>query len=210
MGTETTINTMEELYSMYSASDIKIALIAIMIGCLFAAFFSFRLFKFTVIAYGVCFGFLFGLVIFGLLTGDALIGLIVGALLAVIFGILSLKFCKIMIYLYGAFIGADIGYALSCKIFDSLGLASVGPIVGIIVGFALAMIGSFLLYRFFKEYTIIGTSITGSLFAVSALYLLLFGDNESMLGAFGIAWLVLSAVAMLCQFKMNKDYELEL
>ena len=210
MGAETTVETMEALYSVYPEADIKIVLIAMIVGCLFSAFFSFRLFKFTVVTYGVCLGFLIGLSVFGLLTANAVVGLVVGVLLAIIFGILSLKFCKIMIYLYGAMLGADIGYTIACELFTQLGLESVGPVVGIFLGFLLAMLGSFLLYKFFKQYVIIGTSITGSLVAISALYLLVFGDNESMLGTFGIAWLVLSGVSMYCQFKMCKDYELDL
>lgn len=203
--------TMEQLYSMYPDSYINITLIALAVGCLLAAFFSFRLFKFTVVTYGVCFGFMIGLVVVGLLTGDALVGLIVGALLAVIFGVLSLKFCKVMIYLYGASLGAEIGYSITSSIFTSFGLESVGEIVGVVVAVLFAIGGSILLYKFFKPYVIIGTSITGSLFAVSSLYLLLFGaNNEAVLDALSIVWLILAAVAMYSQFKMNENYELDL
>ena len=208
MGSEAV--TMEQLYSMYSESYINTTLIAIIIGCLFAAFFSFRLFKFTVVTYGVCIGFLLGLVVFGLWTGSAEVGLIVGVLLAVVLGILSLKFCKIMIYLYGAMVGFEIGYGITYAIFEELGLVLVGEIVGTVVAFLLAMLGSFLLYKYFKPYMIIGTSIIGSLFAVSALYILVFGDNESLIEVFGVAWLILAAVSMYSQFKMCKDYELDL
>lgn len=208
MGYETTIETMEEAYSVVSNSDVKIALISIMIGCLFVAFFSFRLFKFTVVTYGVCFGFLTGLVLFGLL--DIVAGLIVGVILAILFGVLSLKFCKIMIYIYGALAGAELGYTISCEILISIGQEAIGPVVGTIVGFLFAMLGSFLLYRFFKQYVIIGTSITGSLIAALALYLVVCPENVAIFDVFCILWFVLSAVSMYTQFKMCKDYELNL
>lgn len=210
MGAETTVETMEALYSVYPEADVKIVLIAMIVGCLFSAFFSFRLFKFTVVTYGVCLGFLIGLSVFGLLAADAVVGLVVGVLLAIIFGILSLKFCKIMIYLYGAMLGADMGYTIACELFTQLGLESVGPVVGIFLGFLLAMLGSFLLYKFFKQYVIIGTSVTGSFLATFYFYILMFGDDLSKVEMFSILWLVLSGVSMYCQFKMCKDYELDL
>ena len=208
MGSETM--TMEQLYSLYPESYINATLIALVVGCLFAAFFSFRLFKFTVVTYGVCVGFLFGLAAFGMLTGNVVVGLIIGVLLAVVLGILSLKFCKIMIYLYGASLGAEIGFDITLSIFEALGLQSAGEIVGAIVAVLFAVVGSILLYKYFKPYTIIGTSIVGSLMAVSCLYLLIFGENEAAIEAFSILWLALTAVSMYCQFKMCENYELDL
>ena len=208
MGSETM--TVEQLYSVFSKTEINIALISIAIGCLFVAFFSFRLLKVTVIIEMVCLGFLYGVGQFSMLTGDVKIGLAVGVLLAIICGVLSLKFFKVMIYLYGALMGALFGFVFTYELFFYLGLESVGTVVSLIVAVLLAMVASVLLYKYFKPYVIIGTSLSASSMALSALHIVIFGGSESLFVVFEIAGFVLGIFAAITQFKMNEGYELDL
>ena len=83
--------------------------------------------------------------------------------------------------------------------------------IGCIIGFLLlAFFGAKLVYRFFKPYLIISSSLVGSLCAATVLSILIFGDNEVMTGVFAIIGLLFSIVAMRAQFRMNRGRDLDL
>ena len=191
--------------------DANIIYISIAIGALFAAFFSFRLLKFTVVTYGVCFGFMIGLVVFGILTGDVVVGLVVGVLLAIILGILSLSFFKFMLYLYGALLGMAVGSELTYVLLllmgvDDIVAAAASGIVALVFAFG----GALLLYKYQKPYLIIGTAFEGTSMAAAVVSYVAFGNNEIAAMIFAIVGLVIGAYAMMFQFKMCEGYELNL
>ena len=209
MGTETILaNTFE---GVPSAMVIPTA-IGFIIGCLLAAFFSFRFFKLSIVLIGAFLGFSFGSEDLGMLVSDRIDGvntsLILGIACALVFAILAPKFYKICIYLLGGIIGGAIGYMLTLNVLVALG-SSVRIII-IPISLILAFFGAKLVYRFFKPYLIISSSIIGSICAATLTATLIFGENEIVTGIFAILGLILSIVAMRAQFRMNRGRSLDL
>ena len=207
----------EEIIQLVNATaadlgiDANIIYISIAIGALFAAFFSFRLLKFTVVTYGVCLGFLLGLSVFGILTGDVVVGLVVGVLLAIILGILSLSFFKFMLYLYGALLGMAVGSELTYVLLLLMGVDDiVAWAASGIVALVFAFGGALLLYKYQKPYLIIGTAFEGTSMAAAVVSYVAFGNNEIAAMILAIVGLVIGAYAMMFQFKMCEGYELNL
>ena len=209
MGSETILaNTFE---GVSSAALIPTA-IGCIIGFLLLAFFSFRFFKLSIVLIGAFLGFSFGSEDLGMLVSDRIDGfnasLVLGIACALVFAILAPKFYKLCIYLLGGIIGGAIGYMLTLNVLAALG-SSVRIII-IPISLILAFFGAKLLYRFFKPYLIISSSIIGSICAAIVLSMLIFGDNEVMAGVFAIVGLILSIIAMMTQFRMNRGRDLDL
>lgn len=209
MGTETILaNTFE---GVPSAMVIPTA-IGFIIGCLLAAFFSFRFFKLSIVLIGAFLGFSFGSEDLGMLVSDRIDGfnasLVLGIACALVFAILAPKFYKLCIYLLGGIIGGAIGYMLTLNVLVALG-SSVRIII-IPISLILAFFGAKLLYRFFKPYLIISSSLIGSICAATITATLIFGENEVVTGLFAVLGLILSMVAMRAQFRMNRGRSLDL
>lgn len=186
--------------------------IAFILGCLLAAFFSFRFFKLSIVLSGALLGFSFGTDDLGMIVSDRIDGvntsLILGIACALVFAILAPKFYKLCIYLLGGITGGAIGYLLTLNILVALG--SSVRIITIPIALIFAFFGAKLVYRFFKPYLIISSSLVGSLCAATVLSILIFGDNEVMTGVFAIIGLLFSIVAMRAQFRMNRGRDLDL
>ena len=190
------------------------SLIAVIIGCLLAAFFSFRFFKLSIVLSGAVVGYSFGSVNLGMLIGDRITAfnapLVLGIICAVVFAILTPKFYKLCIYLLGGILGFVVGESLSIGVLSAFGYEIAGSLVGIVAGIALAIVGAKLLYRFFKPYLIVVSSFVGSVFAAIFTSYLLFGDNEIFIAIFALLGIALGVVSMRAQFKMNEDRDLDL
>ena len=209
MGSETILaNTFE---GVSSAAVIPTAIGSI-IGFLLLAFFSFRFFKLGIVLIGAFLGFSFGSADLGMLVSDRIDSfdpsLVLGITCALVFAILAPKFYKLCIYLLGGIIGGAIGYMLTLNVLVALG-SSVRIII-IPISLILAFFGAKLLYRFFKPYLIISSSIIGSICAATLTATLIFGENEIVTGIFAILGLILSIVAMIAQFRMNRGRSLDL
>ena len=209
MGTETILaNTFEGVPSVVVIPTA----IGFIIGCLLAAFFSFRFFKLSIVLIGAFLGFSFGSEDLGMLVSDRIDGfnasLVLGIACALVFAILAPKFYKLCIYLLGGIIGGAIGYMLTLNVLAALG-SSVRIII-IPISLILAFLGAKLLYRFFKPYLIISSSLIGSICAATITATLLFGENEVVTGLFAVLGLILSIVAMRAQFRMNRGRSLDL
>ena len=209
MGTETILaNTFE---GVPSAMVIPTA-IGFIIGCLLAAFFSFRFFKLNIVLIGAFLGFSFGSEDLGMLVSDRIDGfnasLVLGIACALVFAILAPKFYKLCIYLLGGIIGGVIGFMLTRSILLALDTATV--LIMIPVALVFAFLGAKLLYRFFKPYLIISSSLIGSICAATITATLIFGENEVVTGLFAVLGLILSIVAMRAQFRMNRGRSLDL
>ena len=209
MGSETILaNTFE---GVSSAAVIPTAIGSI-IGFLLLAFFSFRFFKLSIVLIGAFLGFSFGSADLGMLVSDRIDSfdpsLVLGITCALVFAILAPKFYKLCIYLLGGIIGGAIGYMLTLNVLVALG-SSVRIII-IPISLILAFFGAKLLYRFFKPYLIISSSIIGSICAATLTATLIFGENEIVTGIFAILGLILSIVAMIAQFRMNRGRSLDL
>ena len=209
MGTETILaNTFE---GVPSAMVIPTA-IGFIIGCLLAAFFSFRFFKLSIVLIGAFLGFSFGSEDLGMLVSDRIDGfnasLVLGIACALVFAILAPKFYKLCIYLLGGVLGGVIGFMLTRSILLALDTATV--LIMIPVALVFAFFGAKLLYRFFKPYLIISSSLIGSICAATITATLLFGENEVVTGLFAVLGLILSIVAMRAQFRMNRGRSLDL
>ena len=212
MGAETT--TLDQLFTEYSATELNIAFISLILGFLFVAFLGFRFFKLSLIVSGAAWGYSFGMVTVGMIIGDSITAFnaaaIAGIASAIIFAILTPKFYKVVIYVYGGLLGALIGFVVPYATLSAFGFDVVGLITGIILAIVLAVPGAKLLYRIFKPYIIIGTSILGSIFAMAFVSLLIFRANEIAFEIFVLLGFVLGIFATVVQFKMNKDRELDL
>lgn len=212
MGSETM--TLQQLFAENSATELNIAFIALALGFLFVAFFSFRFFKLSLIVFGAATGYSFGSITFGLLLGDSIASFdaakVIGIALAIVLAILTPKFYKILIYFYGGLLGAVLGFLLSYLVLLTFDLELVGIILGIIFAVLLAVPCAKLLYRLFKPYLIIGTSFIGSSLALGCISLLIFGANELAFEISLLAGLVLGVFAMIAQFKINEDRDLDL
>ena len=212
MGSDTM--TFEQILGNYSASELNYVFIGLIIGFLFAAFFGFRFFKLAVVLSCAASGYTFGAVTLGTALGDVSGGfdftVILGIASAIIFALVSLKIYKAFIYLAGGLIGALLGFVIPYSVFLAFGLETVGTVVGIILAIVLFILGARLMYRIIKPYLIVSTSISGSFGACVVLALLLFGENTAMIGVFLACGLVLSIIAMLVQFRMNRGRTLDL
>ena len=202
--------TIEQLFAQFPRSELNAAFIGLLIGSLFLAFFGFRFLKLEIVLSAVVAGYEFGADKLGLAIGDAGLGfnlpVILGIACALIFGLLSFKFYKLYIYLIGGLFGAMLGvipYAL-------IENAVIRIIVSVICAIIFAIIVAKLVYKFFKPIYIFSSSFAGSIMAATYLSLLIFGANESMIGGFIIGGFVLTVVAMIFQFRLNKDRELDL
>ena len=186
--------------------------IGFIIGCLLAAFFSFRFFKLTIIFSGLSLGYSFGSVTLGMLLGDRITAfnapLVLGITCAVIFGILAPKFYKAMIYLFGGIIGFILGFSLAAGFLTAFGYEAVGNIVGFVAGIFAAVLFAKLVYKFFKGYIIITTSFLGSFLAAMIVSTLLFGNSQIAMGVFAILGILLGIVSTRAQFKMNSGRSL--
>ena len=212
MGSETV--TLGQAFADIPASELYPVLIGFIIGSLIAAFFSFRLFKLILVIMGASAGFSFGYVTLGMLISDRIsafdASIIIGIACAVIFAILAPKFYKVLIYLIGGLAGFGMGLGLFTGILYSMGYETAGDILGVVVGLILVVPVAKLLYRWFKPYLIFMTSLSGSLLAMIFTSLLIFGDNEAAITVFAILGVVLAILAMIVQFRMNRDRELDL
>ena len=209
MGSETILaNTFE---GVSSAVVIPTA-IGCIIGFLLLAFFSFRFFKLSIVLIGAFLGFSFGSADLGMLVSDRIDSfdpsLVLGITCALVFAILAPKFYKLCIYLLGGIIGGAIGYMLTLNVLVALG-SSVRIII-IPISLIFAFFGAKLVYRFFKPYLIISSSIIGSIYAATLTATLIFGENEIVTGIFAILGLIFSIVAMVAQFRMNRGRDLDL
>ena len=209
MGSETILaNTFE---GVPSAMVIPTAIGSI-IGFLLLAFFSFRFFKLSIVLIGAFLGFSFGSEDLGMLVSDRIEGfnasLVLGIACALVFAILAPKFYKLCIYLLGGILGGVIGFMLARSILVALNMATL--LIMIPVALIFAFFGAKLLYRFFKPYLIISSSIIGSICAATLTATLIFGENEIVTGLFAILGLILSIVAMIAQFRMNRGRSLDL
>lgn len=209
---------LEQILAQYSFSELIPSLIGMILGFLLVAFFGYRLFKLSIIILAVSLGYTFGAVSLGALVGDAIPGfdvtVILGIACALVFGLLSLKIYKALIYFSGALLGAFIGFCVPVVAFFVFGHSSlfilIGFIIGIVLGVVLAVLGAKLVYKIFKPYIIITTSLIGSVFAAITVSLLIYRENEAALGAFTLAGLVLAVIAMVVQFRMNRGKEFNL
>lgn len=203
--------TIEQLFAQFPRSELNAAFIGLLIGSLFLAFFGFRFLKLEIVLSAVVAGYEFGADKLGLAIGDAGLGfnlpVILGIACALIFGLLSFKFYKLYIYLVGGAIGAALGFVIPFALIENV---VISIIVGVILAIVLAILGAKLFYKFFKPIYIFSSSFAGSIMAATYLSLLIFGANESMLGGFIIGGFVLTVVAMIFQFRLNKDRELDL
>ena len=184
------------------------------LGCLLAAFFSFRFFKLTIVLYGLAIGYSFGYASLGMLLGDRITSfnapLVLGIACALVFGILAPKFYKAMIYFIGGVIGYAIGFVLAAGLLSAFGYEGVSGIVGFVAGVFVAVFFAKLVYRFFKVYIIISSAFAGSILAAIVVSSLLFGDSGLALTVFSILGIILGIVATRAQFKMNRGRDLDL
>ena len=212
MGAETM--TLEQLFAQYSATELNIAFVALIIGSLFAAFFGFRFFKLTLILSGASYGYTFGTVTLGMFIGDlGLAGNLVeifGIVCAVIFAILMPKFYKALIYFTGGIFGAMLGFVVPYATLVAFDLEMAGIIVGLIVAILVTAPSARFLYRIFKPYIIFSTSLCGMVLAFVYLSMMIFGANETMLGLFVLIGAVLSVFAMKAQTVINRGREFDL
>ena len=212
MGTNTAVTDM--LFSGIPDDMVVSYLIGFVIGCLLAAFFSFRFFKLTLVLSGAVLGYTFGSASLGMLLGDRITSfnapLVLGIACAVVFGILAPKFYKALIYFFGGLIGYILGFALTAGLLTSFGYEMAGMVVGFIAGIFVAVLVAKLVYRFFKVYIIITTSFLGSLLMSIVLSSVLFGNNEIAMIVFAILGIVLGVVSARAQFRMNRGRTLNL
>ena len=189
-------------------------MVGYIIGCLFAAFFSFRFFKLSIVLMGLAVGYTFGAETLGMLISDRITdfnaSLVLGIACGVVCAILAPKFYKLCIHLIGGIIGYIIGDALFYGVVAGMGYETPGLIVGIVAGLVAAFFGAKLLYRFFKPYLIISSAFAGSMLAAIATATLLFGDGDGGIVVFAILGGLLSVVAMFAQFRMNANRDLDL
>ena len=201
-----------QLFPGTSKETVIFTMIGIIVGCLLAAFLSFRFFKLSIVLMAMATGFAFGSDDLGMLVADRISGfnapLVLGITCAVVFAILAPKFYKLCIYLIGGIIGGTLGYTLLIGLMSELGIRiGIVTVIGVL---ACAFIGAKLLYKFFKPYLIISSSFGGSMIAAIFTAMMLFGENDLAVGISLIVGVVISVIAMFTQFKMNAGRDLNL
>ena len=212
MGNTTVIDSM---LSGSTVSENLPFLIGFVIGCLLAAFFSFRFFKLTIVVEGLVLGYTFGFSSLGMLLSDRITSfnapLVLGIACALVFGILAPKFYKAMIYLFGGALGFVLAFSLVSSLVSSAWHNSAGDLAGIVVGIIAAVFVAKLVYRFFKAYIILTTSFLGSLLMTSVISASLFGTGNGLITTvFLILGVVLGVVSARAQFRMNRGRTLNL
>ena len=204
---------LEELFAQYSTTELNITLIALIIGCLFAAFLGFRFFKFGIVLSAALSGYSFGAVTLGMAVGDTIeglnSGLFLGLACAVICAILAPTFYVAMIYFYGGMFGAMIGFVVPYLVYTALGLEVVGIIVGILAAIALVVPAAKLMRAIIKPYVIITTSLLGSCYAAVFFSILVFKTNVTALLISPLVGIALAVIACIVQFKINEGRDID-
>lgn len=183
-------------------------LIGMILGLVFAAFFSFRLLKLEIVIMGASVGYSLGSVELAALVGDAItgvnIGVILGVVCAILCAILSVKLYKLCVFISGGIVGYGLGTALFPSLVDGFGVLPIEPeLLVTIMSAVVAIILAFVIYKIFKPFYIIITSIASMFLAGSMAAMLLFNGDETAIGVGAMVGLVLGVFAMVKQFKMN-------
>ena len=204
---------LSEYMALFPGMDTTSFLIGAIVGAILSAFFGFRLFKFSLVVSFASGGFVAGYSLFSLIFPDGIegiafdLGLFVGLALAIILGILAVKIYKAAIYLVGGAWGALLGFVIPFFIFEAMEL----PLVGVLVGIALAVLMAILCAKGFmklmKVMVILETALGGMALALEALAILL-NLNDTVVGVAFAVGFVLGIPAAVYQFKANKGVPL--
>lgn len=191
----------------------------VMLFGLALAFFGYRLFLILLPVWGFFIGFGFGTQAMTQLFGYGFLSTVtswvVGAVVGIVFGLLSYLF-----YFVGvALLSAALGYMLGVGVMNALGFT--GPLA-FLVGFALAVVFAFVVLRWnWQKYAIIIVSgLTGAAISIGGL-LLPFGvfDLEDFASGAPIAsllkesplwlffWLILALLAIIVQWRAGRNVD---